>query len=148
MQFKKFLSLSAALFTTVALTACGDDSSSSASDEGSSSSVPSFRSSSSLSTRADIDYKDTLKLGDTLRLYLEEFKGDSSDMDESEIYFESGATTLPLYLGEFPKGSRIKVLARTSNIKNDQIQIKSELGDYLQAMQAAPKDASRKDSVN
>ena len=147
MQFKKFLSLSAALFTTVALTACGDDSSSSASDEGSSSSVPSFRSSSSLSTRADIDYKDTLKLGDTLRLYLEEFKGDSSDMDESEIYFESGATTLPLYLGEFPKGSRIKVLARTSNIKNDQIQIKSELGDYLQAMQAAPKDASRKDSV-
>jgi hypothetical protein len=69
MQFKNLLSF-AALFMTVAITACGDDSSSSASDEESSSSVPSFKSSSSLSTRADIDYKDTVKLGDTLRLYV------------------------------------------------------------------------------
>ena len=97
MQFKKFLSLSAALFMSVAMTACGDDSSSSASsDEDSSSSVPSFRSSSSLSTRADIDYKDTIKLGDTLRLYVDLFKGDSSKMDESEIYLDSSATTLPM----------------------------------------------------
>lgn len=147
MQFKKLFSLSAALFMTVAITACGDDSSSSASDEESSSSVPSFRSSSSLSTRADIDYKDTVKLGDTLRIYLELFKGDSSKMDESEIYLDSEATSFPMYLGEFPKGSRIKVLANTSHIKNDQIQIKSELGEYLQATKAAPKDASRKDSV-
>ena len=147
MQFKKLLSLSAALFMTVALTACGDDSSSSASDEESSSSVPSFRSSSSLSNRADIDYKDTVKLGDTLRIYLELFKGDSSKMDESEIYLDSAASSVPMYLGEFPKGSRIKVFATTSNIKNDQILIKSELGDYLQAIKAAPKDASRKDSV-
>ncbi|MBR4399295.1 MAG: hypothetical protein IKT05_09000 [Fibrobacter sp.] len=147
MQFKKLLSLSAALFMTVAFTACGDDSSSSASDEDSSSSVPSFRSSSSLSTRADIDYKDTVKLGDTLRIYLELFKGDSSKMDESEIYLDSTATTLPMYLGEFPKGSRIKVFASTSNIKNDQIRIKSEFGDYLQATKAAPKTAARKDSV-
>lgn len=147
MQFKKFLSLSAALFMTVAFTACGDDSSSSASDEESSSSVPSFRSSSSLSTRADIDYKDTIKLGDTLRIYLELFKGDSSKMDESEIYLDSSATTLPMYLGELPKGSRIKVLASTSNIESDQIRIKSEYGDYLQAIKAAPKTAARKDSV-
>ena len=147
MQFKKFLSLSAALFMTVAFTACGDDTSSSASDEESSSSVPSFRSSSSLSTRADIDYKDTIKLGDTLRIYLELFKGDSSKMDESEIYLDSSATTLPMYLGELPKGSRIKVLASTSNIESDQIRIKSEYGDYLQAIKAAPKTAARKDSV-
>ena len=148
MQFKKFLSLSAALFMTVAMTACGDDSSSSASsDEDSSSSVPSFRSSSSLSTRADIDYKDTIKLGDTLRLYVDLFKGDSSKMDESEIYLDSSATTLPMYLGEFPKGSRIKVYATTSKIKNEAIRIKSEYGDYLQATKAAPKTADRKDSV-
>ena len=75
--------------------ACGDDSSSSASDE-SSSSVASFRSSSSLSTRADIDYKDTLKLGDTVRVYIELFDGDSSKMDESEIYIDSFATSVPL----------------------------------------------------
>jgi hypothetical protein len=146
MQFKNLLSF-AALFMTVAITACGDDSSSSASDEESSSSVPSFKSSSSLSTRADIDYKDTVKLGDTLRLYVELFKGDSSKMDESEIYLDSGATNLPMYLGEFPKGSRIKVFASTSNIKDEQILIKNELGEYLQATNAAPKDASRKDSV-
>ena len=147
MQFKKLFSLSAALFMTVAFTACGDDSSSSASDEESSSSVPSFRSSSSLSTRADIDYKDTVKLGDTLRVYLELFKGDSSKMDESEIYLDSMATTLPMYLGEFPKGSRIKVFASTSNIESEQIRIKSEYGDYLQAIKAAPKTAACKDSV-
>lgn len=147
MQFKKLLSLSAALFITVAFTACGDDSSSSASDEESSSSVPSFKSSSSLSTRADIDYKDTIKLGDTLRLYLELFKGDSSKMDESEIYLDSTATTMPMYLGEFPKGSRIQVFASTSNIEGEQIRIKSEYGDYLQAVKAAPKTAARKDSV-
>ena len=147
MQFKKLLSLSAALFITVAFTACGDDSSSSASDEESSSSVPSFKSSSSLSTRADIDYKDTIKLGDTLRLYLELFKGDSSKMDESEIYLDSSATTMPMYLGEFPKGSRIQVFASTSNIEGEQIRIKSEYGEYLQAVKAAPKTAARKDSV-
>ena len=147
MQFKNFLKISAALFLSASFMACGDDSSSSASDEESSSSVPSFRSSSSLSTRADIDYKDTVKLGDTLRIYLELFKGDSSKMDESEIYLDSAATSMPMYLGEFPKGSRIKVFATTSNIKDGQILIKSELGDYLQATKAAPKDASRKDSV-
>ena len=147
MQFKKLLSLSAALFMTVAFTACGDDSSSSASDEESSSSVPSFKSSSSLSTRADIDYKDTVKLGDTLRLYVDLFKGDSSKMDESEIYLDSTATTLPMYLGEFPKGSRINVFASTSNIESEQIRIKSEYGDYLQAIKPAPKTAARKDSV-
>lgn len=147
MQFKNLLSLSAALFMSVAITACGDDSSSSASDEDSSSSVPSFRSSSSLSTRADIDYKDTVKLGDTLRLYLELFKGDSSKMDESEIYLDSMATKMPMYLGEFPKGSRIKVFASTTNIESEQIRIKSEMGDYLQATMAAPKNAMRTDSV-
>ena len=78
----------------------GDDSRVLASDD-SSSSVASFRSSSSLSTRADIDYKDTLKLGDTTRVYIELFDGDSSKMDESEIYIDSATNSIPLYLGEF-----------------------------------------------
>ena len=68
-------------------------------------------------------------------------------MDESEIYLDSTATTLPMYLGEFPKGSRINVFASTSNIESEQIRIKSEYGDYLQAIKAAPKTAARKDSV-
>ena len=126
--------------------ACGDDSSSSASDE-SSSSVASFRSSSSLSTRADIDYKDTLKLGDTVRVYIELFDGDSSKMDESEIYIDSFATSVPLYLGEFTKGSRIKVYAYASDIGEDRIRIKSEFGDYMPALTAVPKKEAGKDSV-
>ncbi len=83
------LAILASFFTV--FSACGDDSSSSASDEDSSSSVASFKSSSSLSTRADIDYKDTVSLGDTMRIYLELFKGDSSKMDESETYLDSDA---------------------------------------------------------
>ena len=126
--------------------ACGDDSSSSASDE-SSSSVASFRSSSSLSTRADIDYKDTLKLGDTVRVYIELFDGDSSKMDESEIYIDSAASSIPLYLGEFSKGSRVKVYAYTSDIDEDRIRIKNEFGDYMPALTAVPKNESSKDSI-
>ena len=126
--------------------ACGDDSSSSASDE-SSSSVASFRSSSSLSTRADIDYKDTLKLGDTVRVYIELFDGDSSKMDESEIYIDSAASSIPLYLGEFSKGSRVKVYAYTSDIDEDRIRIKNEFGDYMPALTAVPKNESGKDSI-
>ncbi len=139
------LAILASFFTV--FSACGDDTSSSASDEDSSSSVASFKSSSSLSTRADIDYKDTVSLGDTMRIYLELFKGDSSKMDESETYLDSDAVSLPLYLGELPKGSRITVYATTSDIKNEKIRIKSEFGETLQAIYAAPKDASRKDSV-
>ena len=126
--------------------ACGDDSSSSASDE-SSSSVASFRSSSSLSTRADIDYKDTLKLGDTVRVYIELFDGDSSKMDESEIYIDSATNSIPLYLGEFSKGSRVKVYAYTSDIDEDRIRIKNEFGDYMPALTAVPKNESGKDSI-
>ena len=126
--------------------ACGDDSSSSASDE-SSSSVASFRSSSSLSTRADIDYKDTLKLGDTARIYIDLFDGDTSKMDEIETYIDSAATSIPLYLGEFTKGSRVKVYAYTSNIDEDRIRIKSEFGDYMPALTAVPKKESSKDSI-
>ena len=82
-----------------------------------------------------------------MKIYLELFKGDSSKMDTKETYLGKEDTHLPLYLGEFPKGSRIKVYASTSNIKNEKIYVRSEFGETLQALYAAPKDESRKDSV-
>ncbi len=146
MKIRTIFQLGFVVSSLAILGACGDDSSSQASDE-SSSSVASFRSSSSLSTRADIDYKDTLKLGDTARVYIELFAGDSSKMDASEIYIDSAATSIPLYLGEFTKGSRIKVYAFTSAIKNDRIRIKNEFGNYMPALTAVPQNESSKDSV-
>lgn len=147
MRINKYFQLGSFLFATLLWTACGDDSSSSATDE-SSSSVASFKSSSSLSNRADIDYKDTVRLGDTMQVYIELFKGDSSKMDTSEIYLDSTASSLPIYIGEFTKGSRIKVYATASNIEEDRIQIKSEYGNYLQALTAVPKEPLSKDVAN
>ena len=147
MKIRNIFQLGFVISSLALFGACGDDSSSSASDEESSSSVASFRSSSSLSTRADIDYKDTLKLGDTTRVYIELFNGDSSKMDESEVYIDSAATSVPLYLGEFTKGSRIRVYAFTTDIKEDRIRIKNEFGNYMPALTAVPKNESREDSV-
>ena len=148
MKLKKFFQLGFLATLLTMFTACGDDSSSSAGDEESSSSVASFKSSSSLSTRADINYKKTISIGDTMRINLDLFKSDSSKMkDKNETYLDSGATNVPFFLGELPKGSRIKVFANSSDIKNEKIFVKSEFGETLQAIYAAPKDESRTDSV-
>lgn len=143
----RFIQFTCALAFCATLMACGDDSSSSASEEESSSSVPSFKSSSSLSTRADIDYKDTVAIGDTMNIYLELFKGDSSKMDASELYLDSAATTFPLFLGKIPKGSKIKVYASTSEIFEDKLRIRDEYGQYLKALIAVSKSALSKDSA-
>lgn len=138
----------ASIAASVALTACGDDSSStSPEDTGSSSSIASFKSSSSLSTRADIDYKGNLTLGDTVKVNIELFKGDSSKIDSSEVYIDSAATSIPLYLGNLPKGSRIKVYATANDIKNDKIQIRSEFGEQLNTLNAIPKSKGSNDSL-
>lgn len=129
------------------MTGCGDDSSSADESSDSSSSILSFSSSSSLSTRADIIYKDSIALGDTIKLNIELFDGDSSKMDETELYVEDSVATFPLYLGELPKGSRIKVYASTGETLNDTIRIKGEKGNYLKTLSAAPKDKDRIDSV-
>lgn len=142
-----FAMFACAIAFSAMFTACGDDSSSSASEEESSSSVPSFKSSSSLSTRADIDYKDTVVIGDTMRIYLELFKGDSSKMDESELYLDSSATTFPMFIGELPKGSRIRVYATTSEILEDKLRIRDEYGQYLKAITAVRKNSLSEDSV-
>lgn len=147
MSIKKLFTLSLLTLSFAGLTAC-DKGSTSPDDEDSSSSVASFRSSSSFSNdRADIDYRGEIVLGDTMRLNIDLFKGDSTDMDSTEIYVDSSETTIPLYLGKLAKGSRIKVLAKTFDLKNDQIRIRSEQGEYLRAVTAVPKKANSKDSV-
>lgn len=143
MQIKNIFQLGLILSAMATLTACGDDSSSSAEDEPYSS-VASFKSSSSLSNRADIDYKDTVSLGDTMRVYVELFDGDSSKMDSTVVYIDSAARQIPMYLGHLPKGSRIKVYASTSEIKEDSIRIKSEQGQYMSALIGVPKEALSK----
>ncbi|MCQ2096502.1 MAG: hypothetical protein MJY87_00975 [Fibrobacter sp.] len=148
MNFRKLL-WSMLGFTAIAgFVACGDDSSSSPNEDSadSSSSVASFKSSSSLSDRADIDYKDTVSIGDTMKLYIELFQGDSSRMDSSVLYVDSNATSFPMYLGEFPVGTRIKVLASAHNFEGDTLRIRNEFGDYLKALTAVPRN-NKKDSV-
>lgn len=149
MNFKKLVlgTFSLAAFTLLA--ACSDSGSSSSNDEeaDSSSSVASFKSSTSLSDRADINYKDTVSIGDTMKIYVELFHGDSSKMDSSVLYVDSLDRNFPMYLGEFPQGSRIRVYASTYNMESDTIRVKNEFGDYLRALTAVSKGSSRKDSA-
>ena len=96
MKTTDILKFGAALLTAITLSACGDDSSSSPDD--SYSSVASFKSSSSLSTRADIDYKGTVSIGDTMRISVKLFDGDSSKIDPVKANIDSSAKELPIYL--------------------------------------------------
>lgn len=148
MNFKKLVLGTFSLAALSMLAACSDNGSSSKSDEeaDSSSSVASFKSSTSLSDRADVDYKDTVSVGDTMKIYVELFQGDSSKMDPSVLYVDSLDKNIPLYLGEFPEGTRIRVYASAYNLKNDTIRIKNEIGDYLRALTAVPRGNGRKDS--
>ncbi|MCF0225081.1 MAG: hypothetical protein HUK20_12500 [Fibrobacter sp.] len=112
---------------------CSSDSGSSAEEtDTSSSSIASFKSSNSISDRADINYQDTVKLGATFKMNIE---------------IDSISSTVPIYLGQFTKGSRIKLYASTKKIKNDRIRIRSEHGDYLDALVAIPKSKDGTDSV-
>ncbi|PWJ59746.1 MULTISPECIES: hypothetical protein [unclassified Fibrobacter] len=149
MNFKKLVLGTFSLAALTLFAACSDSGSSSKSDEeaDSSSSVASFKSSTSLSDRADVDYKDTASIGDTMRIYVELFQGDSSKMDSSVLYVDSLDRNFPMYLGEFPKGSRIRVYASTYNMEKDTIRVRNELGDYLRAITAVPKGNGRKDSA-
>lgn len=150
MSIQKLFTLSLLSLSVAGLVACDKGSSTSPNDEDSSSSVASFRSSSSLSTdRADIAYPREIKLDDTMQVNIEFCKkscSDTTDRDPSETYIEKDDTVLPMYLGNFPKGSRIKVYARANNMDNAQIRIKSEKGDSLRAVTAIPKKAHSTDS--
>lgn len=146
MNIYKFLfALSFAAFCA----GCGDDDSSSTSpeEESSSSRIASFKSSSSLSTRADIIYNDTLELGDTVSLDFEIPKSEK-DIDEESgyIYITDSTKSITLFLGEFVKGTRINVSIQTSGMSKDSVRIISEIGDDLKTLHPI-WDESKKDSV-
>ena len=128
---------------------CGDDDSSSASseEESSSSRIASYKSSSSLSNRADIAYNDTLELGDTVALDFEIPKS-KKDIDEESGYIYITDTTkyIRLFLGEFVKGTRINVHIVSSGMSKDTIRIQNEIGDELNTLKPVWNE-SKKDSV-
>lgn len=138
--FKQGLVLAVASITFVA---CGDDSSSSVQED-----FGYTPSSSSISSRGDIDYKDTLILNKKLDLNIELDDRDSSkSKDSSEIYIDSLATSIPLYIGEVERGSRIRVKASVAKIFEDKIRIKNEHGEYLKALTAVARNDAHKDST-
>ena len=128
---------------------CGDDDSSSASpeEESSSSRIASFKSSSSLSNRADIAYNDSLEIGDTVALDFEIPKS-KKDIDEESgyIYISDTTKSIKLFLGEFVKGTRINVNIQSSGMSKDTIRIRNEIGDNLNTLLPI-WDKSKEDSV-
>jgi len=141
--FKHGLALAVAAGTTCTFLACSDDSSSNT-EQPEYGYIPS---SASISNRGDIDYKDTIILNKKLDLNIELLKNDTIELDSSEIYVDSFATTIPMYLGELTRGSRIRVKASVSNITEDRIRIRNERGEKLKALTAVARDSSHQDSL-
>lgn len=144
--FKKGLTFAFAVTAVMSYVACSDDSSADVEEE----EFGYTPSSSSISTRTDIGYKDTIVLNKKLDLNIELNKctnpKDSCSQDNSEIYVDSTAINIPLYIGELTRGSRIKVKASTGNIDSDKIRIKNEHGEYLKALTAVARNSSHQDS--
>lgn len=125
-------------------------------NDGASFAEDSFKSSSSLSTRLDIDYNDTLKIGDSTKLHLEiarldTIKGDGKTTvqlacSEGMLCLDTAATKVSLFLGEFPAGSRISVSAAAGDMKNDTLRIRSEFGDILKTAKPV-YDTTKKEDV-
>ena len=153
-----------ALVPLALLIACSETShtnSSSITDDNGSYAEDSFNSSSSISERLDIEYRDTITAGDTLNFYMEmaqwdtvKVKKDSSDKDstylkkvchEDIVCIDSTNSTVSLYLGNFPKGTRIGVLAATSGMEGDTIRVRSERGENARTLMPI-MDPSKKDS--
>lgn len=129
--------------------ACGDDDSSTSAqeDESSSSMRDSFKSSSSLSTRADIAYNDSLNLNDTTTFDIEIPKK-SVDMDAGSgyLYITDSTKYMTFYLGEFIKGTRIKVSVLTSGMSKDTVRIHNEKGGLLRTIDPV-WDSQKNDSL-
>lgn len=130
-------------FSLVSLAACGSDSGSN-SDEEEYGYTPS---SSSVSNRADVSYKDSVVLNKKMDLNIELIKSDTTERDSSEIYIDSSDTQIPLYIGELPKGTRIKIKASTASIDEDKIRVKNEKGEYLKALTPVARNAMHADST-
>lgn len=111
---KHFLRLIPFAFLS-ALVGCGSDSSTSASDESSSSeSSSSVESSSSYSNRLDVVYADSLT-NDTLKIT----QGDSL------------RTSYKLFLGEYSKGTLIRIIGKKSGGHADSLFVREEQGAIL-----------------
>lgn len=160
--------LSALILLAALLIACSETThtnTSSVTDGNESFAGESFSSSSSLSTRLDIDYRDTIDIGETMNFYMEmatwdtvKVKKDSTDKkSEDSTYVEkvchddivcldSSSTTVSLFLGSFPKGTRINVAAATSGTEEDTIRIRSEKSVNLRTT-GPVWNSTKKDSV-
>lgn len=160
--------LSALLIPAALFVACSEQThtnTSSVTDGNESFAEESFSSSSSLTTRLDIDYRDTLVSGDTINFYMEfaswdtiTVERDTSDEDSKDstyvqkichddiLCLDSANTTVSLFLGDFPKGTRISVLAATSDMENDTIRIRGEKSGNLRTLMPV-YDTKKKDSV-
>ena len=141
MNTKKLLIL--ALTAAALFTACSEEKhTNSWEDENSDASFAedSFKSSSSLTTRLDIEYNDTLKIADSAKIHLEIARLDTIKKKKEKIIqlacsegvlcLDTNATKVSLFLGEFPAGTRISVEAATSEMKKDTIRIRSEFGEF------------------
>lgn len=131
---KLLFAISFAASSAILCTACSDDdSSTSANEEESSSSVrDSFKSSSSLSTRADIVYDESLELRDTVTLDIEIPKNSTEiDPKSGYLYISDSTQSMKFFLGEFVKGTRVKVNILTSGMSKDTIRIRNEKGGNL-----------------
>lgn len=145
MSMKRLLTLAAASAT--AFLGCSEEShTNSWQEEGNKSfAEESFKSSSSLSTRLDIDYNDTLLVNDTTNFLIEIASADTvKDEDgnkvvefgcgeEKALCIDSNSTTVSLFLGEFPAGTRISLGAVSENMEYDTLRIRGEFGNLLKA---------------
>lgn len=158
-----------ALVPLALLVACSESShtnSSSVTDDNGSYAEDSFNSSSSISTRLDIDYRDTITAGETHNFYMEyatwdtiTVKKDSSDSKSEDstyikkichndvVCIDSAKTTVSLFLGSLPKGTRVSVQAATSGMENDTIRIRSERGENAKTLMPI-SDPNKKDSTS
>lgn len=98
----------------IALIGCGSDSSSSPNEDSSSSESSSSVSSSSFSNRLDVAYADTLS-ADTLRLTPQ----------------DSLFSAYKLFLGEYPTGTRIQIVAQKKGGNADSLFVREEEGEIL-----------------
>lgn len=157
-----------ALVPLALLFACSESThtnSSSITDDNGSYAEDSFNSSSSISERLDIEYLDTIAAGDTLNFYMEmadwdtvKVKRDTTKEDSKDssyvkkvchddvVCVDSANSTVSLFLGNFPKGTRVSVLAATSGMEGDTIRIRSEKGEKAKTLHPVWNE-SKKDSL-
>lgn len=162
--------LSIFLLPAALLVACSETThtnSSSVTDDNGSYAEDSFKSSSSISERLDIDYRDTISAGDTMNFYMElaiwdtvtvkvpkdstgKKTKDSTYVEkvchEDIVCIDSTKSTVSFFLGDFPKGTRISVTASTSGMENDTIRIRGEKNGDLRTLMPV-YNSQKKDSV-